>query len=129
MLFLLDTDTVVDVIRRQVVVARKLAMVSPADVAVSAMTVAELVFGAMVSSNAFRRTQDTTRFLEKVAVIPFDERMAREHAQIRATLRRTPIGHSDMVIAATAVVSSRVLVTSNLREFSRVPGLRVVSWR
>lgn len=129
MLFLLDTDTVVDVLRTQRVVAQRLALVSPEDVAVSAMTVAELTYGAMSCSNPTARMQDTERFLDRLTVIPFDGAAAREHANLRLVMRKTPIGHSDLIIAATALVSSRTLVSSNLREFTRVPGLKVESWR
>lgn len=129
MLFLLDTDTVVDVLRRQRVVAQRLAMVSPEDVAVSAMTVSELTYGAMSSGNPAVRLRDTERFIGALTVIPFDGVTAREHARLRLALRRTPIGHSDLIIAATAVAAARTLVTSHLREFGRVPGLLVESWR
>lgn len=129
MLFLLDTDTVVDVIRKRGGVAHRLAQVSPEDVAVSAMTVAELTYGAMVSANPVKRMRETMLLLEGITVLPMDASVAREQAGIRMALRRAPIGQSDMIIAATAVVSARTLVSSNLREFSRVPGLRVESWR
>lgn len=129
MVYLLDTDAVIDVIREQEAVARRLKAVSPEDVAISAMTVSELEFGVLRSANPSVRARDTSIFLAQVSVIAFDGPMARMHAHLRHELRSTIIGEADLIIAATALVTARILVSSNLREFSRVPGLRVESWR
>lgn len=128
-MYLLDTDTVIDVIRKRRVVAQRLSAVSPEDVAISAMTVSELEFGVLSSPHSAARARDTAAFLEQVTALPFDAAIARRHAILRHELRSARIGEADLIIAATAVVSARTLVSSNLREFSRVPGLRVESWR
>ena len=128
-MYLLDTDTVIDVIRKRREVAQRLSEISPEDIAISAMTVSELEFGVLRSAYSTARARDTAIFLEQVTVLPFDANAARRHALLRHELRSARIGEADLIIAATAVVSSRTLVSSNLREFGRVPGVRVESWR
>jgi len=66
-------------------------------------------------------------FFEAVASLPFDDRCAGEYGVIREELERagTPIGPNDLLIAATALAHDGTLVTHNIREFSRVPGLRM----
>ena len=129
MRYLLDTDAVVDVLRRRHGVAERLAAISPDDVRVSAMTVAELAFGALNSGDPARNRAETKALLAHVAVSAFGARAAAEHARIRHALRAAPIGPNDLVIAATAAALKATLVTANTREFDRVPGLAVENWR
>lgn len=126
--FVLDTDTVVDLLRGGQAVAEKLAALSPDDVAVASMTVAELHYGATASANPVRNRTEVERFLREVRVLTFGNRAATVHAELRWALRARPIGPNDLVIAATAVSVGATLVTRNTREFGRVPGLSVESW-
>jgi tRNA(fMet)-specific endonuclease VapC len=125
----LDTDAVVDVLRGRHGVAQRLSQLSPDDVAVSAMTVAELLYGSLCSSDPERSEREVRRFLEVVRTIPFGRAAAATHSRIRHTLRTQNIGPNDLVIAATALSAKATVVTANLREFSRVEGLAVESWR
>jgi tRNA(fMet)-specific endonuclease VapC len=127
--YLLDTDAVVDVLRGRHGVARRLAQVSPDDVAVSAMTVAELLYGSLRSSDPERSGREVRRFLDAVRTIPFGRAAAAAHSRIRHTLRKQNIGPNDLVIAATALSAKATVVTANVREFLRVDGLAVESWR
>ena len=127
--YLLDTDAVLDVLRGRRGVAQRLAQVSPDDVAVSAMTVAELLYGSLCSSDPERSEREVRRFLEVVRTIPFGRAAAATHARIRHALRKQNVGPNDLVIAATALTAKATVVTANLREFSRVEGLTVESWR
>ena len=129
MRYLLDTHAVVDVLRRRHGVAERLAAVSPDDVRASAMTVAELAFGALNSSDPAKNQARTEALLAQITVSAFGARAAAEHARIRLALRAAPIGPNDLVIAATALATGATLVTANTREFSRVPGLTVENWR
>ncbi len=92
------------------------------------MTEAELMFGAIKSSNPERVKTEVSAFLEPLLVLPFDSEAAQKHAEIRHSLRSTPIGERDLVIAATAVATGLVLVTHNQREFSRILALVVEDW-
>lgn len=127
--YVLDTDTVVDIFRGQQAVRAMIDTVSPEDVAISAMSVSELRFGSIASRASERRMVETAAFLDQVAVLPFTLSAALLHAEIRLALRHSPIGFADTVIAATAMSVSATLVTSNKREYERVPNLRVESWR
>jgi tRNA(fMet)-specific endonuclease VapC len=129
MRYLLDTDTCIEVLRGREPTGSRVKGRSPDDLAVSAMTVAELRFGALNSSAPERVLAAVEAFLSApVEVVPFDGYAAVEHAGVRFALRATPIGERDLVIAATARAGGLVVVTRNGRHFGRVPGLRVEDW-
>jgi len=126
--YVLDSDTVIDCLRGVRRVQDRLEAISPDDVAVSAMTVSELRFGAIGPASE-RRMTETAAFLSQVAVLPFTLSAALIHAEIRLALRNNAIGFADMIIAATSLSVPAILITSNVREFGRVPNLQVESWR
>ena len=93
------------------------------------MTVAELRFGALNSSDPERSLVGVELFLSApFEIIPFDEDAAKHHAEIRFALRSKPIGERDLVIAATARAADLVVVTHNRSHFQRVPGLVLEDW-
>lgn len=129
MKYLLDTDSVSFALRGQGQVGARLRDARPSDVCISALTLAELRYGAdRKSSRKLHRLIDT--FASAVAVMPFDETAAAEFGRIGSLLadRGTPIGDFDALIAAHAVALRCTLVTGKLRHFSRVPGLVVEDW-
>lgn len=128
MKYLLDTDTCIFALRRRMGVLQRLLQESPDDIAVSAMTEAELTFGAIRSAALERARPKVTAFLEPVMVLPFDREAAWKHAEIRWAIRSRPIGERDLVTAAVAVAHGLTLVTHNTREFSRVEGLALEDW-
>ena len=77
------------------------------------------------SANPRAAREAVEEFLLPFQVVPFDWRCANEYGKIRAALERQgkAIGGNDMLIAATALANDAVLVTNNVREFKRVPGL------
>jgi tRNA(fMet)-specific endonuclease VapC len=127
--YLLDTDAVVDILRGRHRVAERVAEVSPEDVGVSAMTVAELLYGSFCSQDPARSEREVRRFVEVVRIVPFGRTAAAAHSRIRHGLRRQGIGPNDLVIAATALTTKATIVTANIRELSRVEGLAVENWR
>lgn len=127
--YLLDSDTLIDVLHGRRDVISRLAAVSPDDVFVSAMSVAELYYGALRSSDPERNRSSTDQLLSQLTVLSFGEDAAAEHAHVRVALRSRNIGPADMIIAATALSVGAVVVTSNTREFGRVPGLECETWR
>lgn len=127
--YVLDTDVVVDVLRGRRDVTERLMAVSPDDVAVTSMTYAELMYGAAASADPAGNGAEVERLLGEIRVLPFGRHAAAAHARIRWAVRATPVGPSDLVIAATAVAAGATLVTSNVREFERVPELVMERWR
>ena len=130
MRFLLDTNAVIAVLNdASGPVARRLRSMGPTEVGVSAIVMHELYFGAFKSmqreDNASR--VDRLRF----EALAFDTEDARHGGEIRAWLaaQGTPIGAYDVLIAGQARARDLVLVTRNVREFVRVPGLRVENWQ
>jgi tRNA(fMet)-specific endonuclease VapC len=126
--YILDTDTCIFALKQRMGVLNRLLQESPDDIAVSAMTEAELAFGAIKSAYPERAKPQVSAFLEPVLVLPFDSEAAQKHAEIRFAVRSTPIGERDMVTAAVAVANGLTLVTHNTREFSRVEGLALEDW-
>jgi tRNA(fMet)-specific endonuclease VapC len=95
----------------------------------SAIVVAELCSGAEKSNRpAYRAEVD--KFLLNLEVRDFDESAGRHYGEIRAHLERrgTPIGSNDMLIAAHARSLGMTMVTNNMREFARVPNLKLENW-
>jgi len=127
--YLLDTDTVSYALRGQGDVGNRLRSTRPSEIAMSAITLAELRFGAdRKGSRRLHALIDA--FADAVEVAPFDEDAALEFGRLGSFLaeRGTPIGEMDALIAAHAVALRRALVTNNLRHFKRVPGLSIESW-
>ena len=129
MIYLLDTNALIHAQKGHPPSVRaKLQQISPDDVAVSTVTLAELWFGIANSSNPTGKRAAWERVIEPWQVLPFDEDAADHHARIRWELRHNPIGDRDLLIAAIAASRDLVVVSQNVREFRRVPGLRVEDW-
>ncbi len=131
MLFMLDTDMCIYTIRnRPAQVIQRVKLFKPNDLVISAVTVCELEYGAANSSIPARNRQTLTKFLAPFEIRPFDENAAAHYGEIRAHLKRIgrPIGAMDLLIAAHARSLSLTLVTNNIKEFDRVPGLRMENW-
>jgi len=131
MLFMLDTSICIYIIKSHPAgVLRKVKEFSPSDLVVSAITVCELEYGTSKSSNPAKNRQTLMKFLTPFEICPFTEHAASHYGDIRAHLERSgkPIGAMDMLIAAHARSMSLTLITNNLEEFARVPGLRTGNW-
>lgn len=128
--WMLDTNTLSDLIRNpRGTLVRRLGDTEPDAVCTSIVVACELRFGARrKGSDAL--TQRVEQLLASMAVLPLDEPTDQHYADIRTTLERagTPIGNHDLFIAAHARSRGMTLVTHNMREFERVPGLRVEDW-
>jgi tRNA(fMet)-specific endonuclease VapC len=128
--FALDTNTLIYFFKGQGRVGERLLEHRPGEIAIAMITVFEIETGIAKSRSGSRRRRQFDQFLEAVTVLPFDRNAARHAADIRAALEASgqPIGPLDTLIAGTARASNSILVTRNLREFSRVPDLRVTDW-
>jgi tRNA(fMet)-specific endonuclease VapC len=131
MLRMLDTDICIYLIKRKPIhVLERLKTFRPVEVAVSSVTVAELQYGAYKSSRPERNQEALAEFLLPLEVVSFDESAAAHYGEIRTYLERKGniIGAMDLLIAAHARSLSLILVTTNIHELQRVPGLRAENW-
>lgn len=131
MLFMLDTNICIYIIKNHPAeVIRKIKKFSPSDLVLSAIIVCELEYGVSKSSDPEKNRQTLVKFLAPFEICSFDEQAASHYGDIRAHLERSGklIGAMDLLIAAHARSLSLTLVTNNLNEFERVPGLRTVNW-
>ena len=131
MKYLLDTNTCIRYINgRSPGIRAKLPTIPRVEVGASIITRAEMFYGAAKSQTPERSRQKQLEFLQTVQTVPFDEAAALIYGDLRAHLDKqgTPIGGNDLLIAATALASELILVTHNIREFGRVPGLRLEDW-
>jgi tRNA(fMet)-specific endonuclease VapC len=127
---MLDTNALSELIRNpQGVLAQRLNLLEPDTVYTSVVAACELRFGARRKGSA-PLTQRVEQLLLALTVLPLDTPADEHYADIRATLERsgTPIGSHDLFIAAHARSRGMKLLTRNLREFQRVPGLAVEDW-
>lgn len=128
--FLLDTDTVSDLVRNPGgQVARVVAHHGEQTVCTSIVVAAELRFGARKRGSP-RLERQLETVLRALDVLPLEPPADERYAELRLVLERagTPIGPNDMLIAAHALALDLMLVTGNLREFTRVPALQAVNW-
>jgi tRNA(fMet)-specific endonuclease VapC len=129
--YLLDTNICIYALKnRPPEVLQRLQEVGRAAVAVSVMTVLELRQGANKSQQSAANHARLDSFLKPTLVLDFEEHDAVAGARLRTHLERqgTPIGDFDSLIAAQALARELILVTNNLREFERIPGLQVENW-
>jgi len=127
---LLDTDITSYIFaHRDEHVRKRFLAFAIGDIGISTITAAELAFGSALNRSE-RNRRAVERALESLAILPFDLAAARAYGQVRTALHRrgTLIGPLDMLIAAHAIALDIPLVTNNVREFRRVPGLRVENW-
>ena len=128
--YLLDTNILSELIRHpQGVVATRIAAVGEDTICTSIIVAAELRFGAAKSGSA-KLTDRVDTILSALEIVPLETPVDRHYAMVRWELSRrgTPIGPNDMLIAAHALSEGFTLVTANVGEFSRVPGLSVENW-
>jgi len=128
--YLLDTNIVIYVIKWRPPEVRETFNRNHGRMAISAITLAELIHGAEKSQNPGRNLDVVEDFCSRVVVLPYGEAAAQHYGLIRTALERSgqPIGVNDLHIAAQARSEGLVLVTNNLREFQRVDGLRLENW-
>jgi len=128
--YLLDTNIVVFALRERSAALRDRFTAADGQLAVSALTVAELAYGSEKSQRPADNARAVDAFLSLVEVLDFGPAAAVHGGQIRASLAAagTPIGAYDTLIAGHARSLGLVVVTNNTREFERVPGLLVEDW-
>jgi tRNA(fMet)-specific endonuclease VapC len=129
--FMLDTNVCIHILRERPE-ALRLRLNSNADaLSISTIVQMELLQGAALSTRADHNRQEVERFCARLEVLVFDENAAAHAADIRAKLQQKgqSIGAYDSLIAGHARSLGLIIVTHNVREFTRVEGLRCEDWQ
>lgn len=129
--YLLDTNICIYIAKRHPPeVLRQFEHLQVGDVAMSLITYGELQFGAEKSRISDQVYKKLERLVELIPVLPLTGTVAKHYGQIRAILEQAgmPIGANDLWIAAHARAEDLILVSNNIREFKRVPGLKLENW-
>lgn len=130
-MYLLDTNICAYLMRgRYPSLSRKILSIPPSELAISAVTLFELEYGAAKANWGNQRLEDMRLFLSAFQVIPFTEYDAVITGRIRAALVKAgqSIGSYDVQIAGQGVARDITVVTHNTGEFSRVPGIKLEDW-
>jgi len=129
--YLLDTCTLVDLLRAKDRLSASRFSAAQGQVFVSTVSVMELICGADRSTDPTSNRGQVDALLTLVRTVDFDTAAAEQAAHVRATLLSagTPIGAYDVQIAGHALALGTTVVTSDTSEFAKVPGLTVESWR
>jgi tRNA(fMet)-specific endonuclease VapC len=131
MKYLLDTNTCIRYLNgTSQSVFNKLDKLPETDVYVCSIVKLELRYGALRSNIIQEILKQQENFLDRFISLPFDDKAHIYASQLRADLARlgTPIGPYDLLIASIALANDLILVTHNVREFSRVSGLKIEDW-
>jgi len=132
--YMLDTNICSFIMREQpdkVLKRLEQAVLRNHRIVVSAITYAEMRFGAIGKKASQRHAQLVDAFCVRLdAILPWDKAAVDTTTEIKAKLAAagTPIGPNDTAIAGHAIAAGAVLVTNNVREFERVPGLKLEDW-
>lgn len=128
--YLLDTHIVIYVIKRRPIEVMGVFNENAGRMAISAITLSELYHGAEKSAKVAQNLAVVEEFSSLLEVLPYTAKAASHYGAIRTALEKAgqPIGLNDLHIAAHARSEGLTLVTNNLGEFERVPGLLVENW-
>ena len=128
--YLLDTNILSDLVRNpQGMVAAKITRAGEDTVCTSIIAAAELRYGA-IKSNSAKLAERVDIILSALEILPLETPADHQYASLRHRLTHegTPIGPNDLLIAAHALANDLTVITANVGEFSRVPGLKVENW-
>jgi tRNA(fMet)-specific endonuclease VapC len=128
--YLLDTNIVIYVLRRRPPELLSTFNANASRMAISSITLAELMHGAGKSQQVGKNLSAIEDFCTRLEVLPYGMKAAQHYGAIRAALEKIgqPIGVNDLHIAGHARSEGLVLVTNNIAEFERVPGLELENW-
>ena len=131
MTLMLDTNVCIYLIKqRPASILERFTSHAVGDIGLSVITLAELEYGVTKSSRPARNREALEQFVSPLDVVSFDRHAAAAYGRLRTALEKKgqPIGSLDLLIAAHAVSLDVRLVTHNVKEFGKVPGLRIEDW-
>jgi tRNA(fMet)-specific endonuclease VapC len=128
--YMLDTNIVVYTIKNRPTTVKAAFEAHYGQMCISSVTLMELIYGAEKSLRPERNLLDVEGLAARLDVLNYDDIAATHSGQLRAELAKagTPIGPYDQMIAGHARSRGLILVSNNIREFERVPGLRLENW-
>jgi tRNA(fMet)-specific endonuclease VapC len=128
--YMLDTNIVIYTLNNRPTKVRERFKTHHGEMCISAVTLMELYYGAENSSSRDVAITEIDIFAERLVVLDYDSDAAAHTGEIRGVLRRSgsPVGPYDAMIAGHARANGLIVVTNNLKEFKRVPGIRVENW-
>jgi tRNA(fMet)-specific endonuclease VapC len=128
--YMLDTNICIYAIKSRPIELREQFNRLTEQICISTITLAELYYGVEKSSRRAQNLQAVEEFVARLEALPFPVEAAAHYGQVRAELERAGqrAGPHDMLIGAHARSAGLVVVTNNLREFERIPGLRIENW-
>ncbi|MFC1532127.1 type II toxin-antitoxin system VapC family toxin [Thermodesulfobacteriota bacterium] len=130
-MYMLDTNICIYILKkRPTAILDKFDKVRKNQICISIITYAELKFGVEKSLSKRMNQEILKEFVARLQIRLWDEEAADDYAIIRHHLekRGTPIGNMDLMIASHARSCGYKLVTNNLKEFNRVPKLKLENW-
>ena len=130
LIYMLDTNICIYVMKHYPPQLRQKFNELAEQLCISSITLGELHYGVEKSARRAENLTAVENFAARLEVLPFGDKAAAHYGQLRAELERagTPRGPHDMQIGGHARGEGLILVTNNMREFSRMPGLRVENW-
>lgn len=128
--YLLDTNIVIYVLKRRPLEVLSIFNANAGRMAISSITLAELLHGAEKSAHVSQNLDAIEDFCSRIDVLPYGIKAAQHYGAIRAALEKLgqPLGVNDIHIAGHARSEGLALVTNNIAEFIRVPALEVENW-
>jgi len=128
--YMLDTNICIYVMKTYPPALRDKFNAMAEQLCISTVTLGELHYGAEKSARRVENLTAIAHFVARLQVLPFTDKAAAHYGQLRAELERagTPCGPHDMQIGGHARSEGLIVVTNNMREFARMPGLRVENW-
>ena len=128
--YMLDTNMVIYVLKRRPIQVLDIFNQNTNRMAISSITLSELIYGAEKSQNISKNLEAIEDFISHMEVLSYDQKTSQAYGQIKAKLENNGemIGENDIHIAAHAISQGLILVTNNLNEFRRVPHLSLENW-
>ena len=128
--YLLDTNIVIYVLKRRPKEVLDIFNANASRMAISSITLSELMYGAEKSLNTDKNLEAVEEFVSHLEVLPYDAKASQHYGQIKAALEKKGqiIGENDIHIAAHAISHGLILVSNNVREFKRVSNLALENW-
>ena len=128
--YMLDTNICIYAIKSRPIELREQFNRLTEQICISTITLAELYYGVEKSTRPAQNLRTVEEFVARLEALPFSAEAAAHYGQVRAELERAGrlAGPYDMLIGAHARSAGLIVVTNNLREFERIPGLRIENW-